>query len=281
MDPAMWTSALSSLSSLSSTFSVLEPVTASVLGSIYDNYDAETFDHAVVNFLVFFGLLYGLTYAACRAVCGLKAKTSSLIGTCACSFVHGLFCILVGIEVLFLGRFVEDKRLDHVNLVLETYMMQFSLAYLLFDTVFSITDPLFLAHHFLSISYLISVLRLGVGGSSTVFVFFIGEVTSPVFNSFTVLNEIRREYRYPWARRLFRLVSPVFTFSFILVRTFISIPLVAWYSKRLLFDSPAIPLAYRMGMQALVTAGLGGSQVWSWRLYRGWVRSRATEKKGE
>jgi hypothetical protein len=91
----------------------------------------------------------------------------------------------------------------------------------------------------------------------------------------------RREYRYPWARRLFRLVSPVFTFSFILVRTFISIPLVAWYSKRLLFDSPAIPLAYRMGMQALVTAGLGGSQVWSWRLYRGWVRSRATEKKGE
>jgi hypothetical protein len=195
--------------------------------------------------------------------------------------VHGLFCILVGIEVLFLGRFVEDKRLDHVNSVLETYMMQFSLAYLLFDTVFSITEPLFLAHHFLSISYLISVLRLGVGGSSTVFVFFIGEVTSPVFNSFTVLNEIRREYRYPWARRLFRLVSPVFTFSFILVRTFISIPLVAWYSKRLLFDSPAIPLAYRMGMQALVTAGLGGSQVWSWRLYRGWVRSRATEKKGE
>ncbi len=106
------------------------------------------------------------------------------------------------------------------------------------------------------------------------FVFFTGEVTSPVFNSFTVLNEIRREYQYPWAHKLFRLVSPVFTLSFILVRTVISIPLVAWYSKRLMFDSPAIPPAYRVGMLALVTAGLAGSQIWSWRLYRGWVRLR-------
>ena len=156
MDPT------TALSSIRNTFSVLEPVMANVLGTLYD---AETFDHAVVNFLVFFGLLYGVTFAVCRAGCGLKAKTSSLIGTCACSFVHGLFCILVGIEVLFLGRFIEDKRLDHVNSVLETYMMQFSLAYLLFDTIFSITNPLFLAHHFLSVSYLISVLRLGVGGT--------------------------------------------------------------------------------------------------------------------
>ncbi len=119
------------------------------------------------------------------------------------------------------------------------------------------------------------MLRLGVGGSSTAFVFFIGEVTSPAFNTFTVLNEIRREYQYPWAHRLFKVVSPVFTFSFILVRTVISIPLVVWYSTRLVWYSPAIPAAYRAGMLALVAAGLGGSQIWSYRLYRGWQRARA------
>jgi hypothetical protein len=231
-------------------------------------------DHDVLAFVAFFALIYALAFAICRAGCGLKAKTSSLIGTCVCSLVHGLFCILVGIEVLFRGRFVHDRRLDHINTVLETYMMQFSLAYLLFDTIFSIADPLFLIHHVLSISYLVSVLRLGVGGVSTVFVFFIGEVTSPVFNSFTVLNEIRREYKYPWALRLFRVISPVFTFSFILVRTFVSVPLVTWYARRLLLDSHAIPLTYRLGMLTLVVLGLAGSQVWSWKLYAGWRRKR-------
>ena len=111
------------------------------------------------------------------------------------------------------------------------------------------------------------------------FVFFIGEVTSPVFNSFTVLNEIRREYRFPWALKLFKVVSPLFTFSFIFVRTFVSVPLVAWYAHKLLVDSPAIPLIYRVGMLALVIAGLAGSQVWSWRLWAGWRRSRRAKRE--
>ena len=107
------------------------------------------------------------------------------------------------------------------------------------------------------------------------------QVTSPVFNSFTVLNEIRREYpEFTWAIMLFRVISPVFTFSFIFVRTFVSVPLVSWYAHRLLVDSHAIPLAYRLGMLALVVAGLAGSQLWSWRLYKGWLRA-AAKKKGE
>lgn len=241
--------------------------------------NASFIDHDVLAFLLFFGVLYVLTFAVCRVGCGLRAKTASLIGTCACSLVHGLFCILVGVEVLFLGRFIHDKKLDHINSLLETYMMQFSLSYLLFDTIFSISDPLFLVHHFLSVSYLVAVLKLGVGGVSTVFVFFIGEVTSPVFNSFTVLNEIRREYRYPWAVKLFNVVSPIFTFSFIFVRTFVCVPLVGWYAHRLLSDSHAIPMAVRVGMLALVVAGMAGSQVWSWKLYKGWLRARKKKKE--
>ena len=143
----------------------MDPTTALLyIRDAFSVLNARFIDHDVLAFLTFFGALYGLTFAACRVGCGLKAKTSSLIGTCACSFVHGLFCILVGVEVLFLGRFLHDKKLDHINSVLETYMMQFSLAYLLFDTIFSISDPLFMVHHFLSVSYLVSVLKLGVGG---------------------------------------------------------------------------------------------------------------------
>jgi hypothetical protein len=245
------------------------------LVSIRQMFGSSDVVHDVVAFLAFFASVYFLAFGICRFGFSLKAKTSSLVATCVCSLVHGLFCIAVGVEVLFQGRFFHDLKLDHMNTVLETHMMQFSLAYLLFDTVFSISDPLFLVHHILSVSYLVSVLRLGVGGVSTVFVFFIGEVTSPVFNSFTVLNEMRREYEFGWALKLFGVISPIFTWSFIVVRSFVSIPLVAWYSRRLLLDSHAIPLSYRLGMMSLVLAGLAGSQVWSWKLYLGWRRKRS------
>lgn len=142
----------------------------------------------VINYLIFFGLIFAVTFFACRLGFGLKTKTATLLGTCACSALHGIICIFGGVEILYYGHFWLDKKLDHTNTELQNQMMRYSLAYLLFDTIFSISDPLFLAHHILSVLYLIAVLQIQKGATSATFVFFLGEVTSPIFNSFAALK---------------------------------------------------------------------------------------------
>lgn len=142
----------------------------------------------VSKYLLFFGSIFIVTFVACRAGFGLKTQTATLLGTCACSALHGIICIMGGVEILFYGHFWHDRKLDHVNTELQNQMMRYSLAYLLFDTVFSLSDPLFLAHHVLSVLYLISVLQIQTGATSATFVFFLGEVTSPIFNSFAALK---------------------------------------------------------------------------------------------
>lgn len=142
----------------------------------------------VIKYVVFFGSVFIVAYLTCRVGFGLKAKTATLLGTCTCSALHGIVCILGGVEILYYGHFWQDRRLDHENTELQNQMMRYSLAYLLFDTIFSISDPLFLAHHILSILYLIAVLQIQIGATSATFVFFLGEVTSPIFNSFAALK---------------------------------------------------------------------------------------------
>lgn len=90
--------------------------------------------------------------------------------------------------------------------------------------------------------------------------------------------ELRKEYRYPWVVRAFAVVSPLFTLSFILVRSVISLPLVFWFVNQLLWESHAIPILYRFGMIALVTMGLLGSQIWSYKLFQGYRKQRGKAK---
>lgn len=142
----------------------------------------------VVQYLLFFASVFMAVFTASRAGFGMKTKTAVLLGTCACSVLHGLICIFGGIDILFWGHFWHDRKFDRANTTLQNQMMRFSLAYLLFDTIFSLSDPLFLAHHILSVLYLIAVLQIQTGATSATFVFFLGEVTSPIFNSFTALK---------------------------------------------------------------------------------------------
>lgn len=179
---------------------VLERIQESVDATLpISDFSLEYAEHAihwsqVIRYLIFFASIFAVTFAVCRIGFGLKGKTASLLGTCACSALHGVVCIVGGVEILFYGHFWHDRKLDHANTELQNQMMRYSLAYLLFDTIFSITDPLFLAHHILSILYLIAVLQIQTGATSATFVFFLGEVTSPIFNSFAALKGVCFSY---------------------------------------------------------------------------------------
>ncbi len=171
----------------------------------------------------------------------------------------------------------EPLHLDTTNTPIQSLQLQFSLAYLLADTLyFLLFDPsdwFFMAHHLLAGMYLASSLHLGVGGISAIFVFFMGEVTTPVYNIFSIAKELKNEHAI--ASKVLLLVSPLFTFSFVLVRSIISPVLIGYFLKSLVFESPAIPAVYRYFMASLVTLGMIGSQIWSYKLVKGFRKARA------
>lgn len=47
-------------------------------------------------------------------------------------------------------------------------------------------DVVFIVHHILSSTYLVGCLLNGHGAIGCIMMFFLGEVTSPVFNAFTI-----------------------------------------------------------------------------------------------
>ncbi|OPL10227.1 MAG: hypothetical protein AVO34_11640 [Firmicutes bacterium ML8_F2] len=176
-----------------------------------------------------------------------------------------------------LSKWKQPLNLDDTNTPIQALQLNFSLAYLLVDilyyALFDSGDWFFMAHHLLSILYLGASLHLGVGGISAIFVFFMGEITSPLFNVFSVAKTLKQDHVF--ASKVLNLVSPVFTFSFVLVRSVISPVLIGFFLKKLLFESPAIPAPYSVFMAFLVTCGMMGSQVWSYKLVKGYRKARA------
>ena len=146
----------------------------------------------------------------------------------------------------------------------------------MYFVLFDPNDIFFVAHHALAGLYIWASLRLGVGGISAIFVFFMGEITSPLFNVFNVAKELKDEHAL--ASKILLLVSPVFTFFFVIVRSIISPVLITFFLKKLLFESDGIPVLYRVFMASLVTLGMIGSQVWSYKLIKGFRKARAKAK---
>jgi hypothetical protein len=225
----------------------------------------------LLPYLAFFAVLLAVSFLICRFVFRLRRKSAVLIATCCSSFVHGVCWVLGGYHVLYLGPFWQERKFDVQNTAFESQMIQFASAYLLWDAVFS-NNLLFFLHHVVSLMYLAVVHHIRVAATSAVFVFFLGEVTSPLFNLFTILNELRKG-GYPHFATFFPVVSALFTFSFVAIRSFISIPLVFWYSYEMLWQSHAIPFPARLFLVSLVALGMIGSQVWTYKLIRGFFKS--------
>jgi hypothetical protein len=190
-----------------------------------------------------------------------------------------LICIFAGYAEL--SKWDQPEfPLDTANTPIQSLQLQFSLSYLVADTLyFLLFDPdwFMMAHHALAGLYIAACLHLGVGGISSIFVFFMGEITTPLYNVFSIAKELKREYAV--ASKILNLVSPLFTFSFVLVRSIISPVLIGFFLKKLLFESPAIPQAYRVFLASLVGLGMIGSQLWAYKLVKGYKKAKADARR--
>lgn len=191
-----------------------------------------------------------------------------------CSF-HALLCVLAAYPELAAWN-PSISGLDAPNTPIQALQLQFSLGYLLADTVYMVVftpnDYLFLGHHALAGLYLFACLHHHAGAISALLIFFMGEITGPLFSAFSISKELRHDS--PLAARMFALLSPVFTVAFVLVRSVISPIVIGWFLHALCFKSAGIPFAWRVFMGILVVAGMAGSQLWSFKLIRGFLKAR-------
>ncbi|KDD76680.1 hypothetical protein H632_c140p1 [Helicosporidium sp. ATCC 50920] len=156
-------------------------------------------------------------------------------------------------------------------------MLQFSSAYMISDSLFYVllftpSDVMFIVHHTISLLYVVGVVQSGHGAISAVVMYFLGEITSPLLNGLTFAETLHAGLRSRKAQVVHRYLSTLFTASFILIRTFVGLPTIAWFLYSLVWRSPAIHAGWRALMGVCVAIGMLGSQAWTVKLMAGLFR---------
>lgn len=228
----------------------------------------------VPAFTLFFGAIFLASLPLWRYVVGLDSKKATVLASCCMSSVHGLLSALGGYEQLMQW---QGFKLDLPNTHPQKLLNEFSLAYMLADFFFYLVpfapdDYVFMVHHSISAVYLVGCLLTGHGAISCILMFFLGEVTSPVFNTFSISKELRHHSKV--AFKIFTYTSPLFTVLFVGVRSVIAPPIVSWFVYTLWFRSTLIPFWWRVTMGSCVSLGMVASQLWSFKLLRGYSKQR-------
>lgn len=241
----------------------------------------------VPAFTLVFGAIFFAALPFWRYVVGVNWKKAAILSSCSMSSVHGLLSALGGYEQLLAWRTFKP---DAPNTYPQKLLNEFSLAYMLADSFLFLLpwtpdDVVFIVHHILSGTYLVGCLLNGHGAIGCIMMFFMGEVTSPIFNAFSISKELRHHSKA--AFRVFNFMSPIFTIAFIGVRSIIAPPIVAWFVYKLWFSSTLLPAAWRAAMGSCIVLGMTASQLWSYKLLRGWSKQHrrgaqlAAEQKRE
>ncbi|PSC68818.1 Carbonic anhydrase 2 [Micractinium conductrix] len=237
---------------------------------------AEPFVGAAYREVPAFVALYGLVFFAAlpfwRYIVGVDTRRAAILSSCCMSSLHGILSALGGYQQLMQWH---GFHLDLPNTLPQKLLNEFSLAYMIADLFFFLLpftpdDFVFLIHHVISSVYLVGCLNTGHGAISCVLMFFLGEVTSPIFNTFSMSKELRHHSKA--AFRVFTFTSPLFTIAFVGVRSVIAPPVVGWFVYTLWFRSTLIPTAWRVTMGTCVSLGMVASQLWSFKLLRGYTK---------
>lgn len=133
-------------------------------------------------------------------------------------------------------------------------------------------DPLYMAHHFMTMFYMISVRAMGAGQGSALICMFLGEVTNPFFNTYLVLQEGMALESWcckesQWFTTLYPIVEFLAASSYVLVRAAIGPVVLGLYTC---FDllllrnnkNGSIPLFFRILYIVMIWGVLLGSMGW-------------------
>lgn len=264
------------------TASLLGPITQTFEQFITGRLDDRSFKYvpAYTGFFIQSFVLFALLW---RKFAGVSdVRKIPFITACSVSMLHCVIILSAG--YLELQPWFTEKKfdLDMPNTPIQCLQLQFSLAYMIVDTLstfafepLNFSTILFHAHHVLAGLYLYTVLYLQKGAISCIFVFFMGEVTSIAFNTFNISKTLRHDS--PVCNDIFKFISPIFTFSFVAVRSVISVPLILFFLYKLYFDTAGIALVpWKLIMGSTVILGMIGSQIWSYKLVKGYKKHVST-----
>ncbi|KAK9838479.1 hypothetical protein WJX81_001919 [Elliptochloris bilobata] len=224
---------------------------------------------------ILFSCAFCISYVYVGAVWGLRGERRGMLGACAASLLHGLVTATLSAQQLAHWPVVVDATNSHA----ENLTLQISTAYMLTDSLlfllpFTPTDVLFIGHHIMTTTYMVQSLLLQRGAQSALVLILLGELTSPLQNLWYFARYLKD--RSQVAARAFALISPVYTYIYLLVRSGIAPPAVVWLAYALVTSDGRIAPGYRWTWAVFAVLGTLGSQVWCYKLYRGLLKhSRA------
>ena len=106
---------------------------------------------------------------------------------------------------------------------------------------FSPRQVVFILHHVVTALFILASLHTQSGGAAVLLGLFLGEVTNPLYHLYNVLGTLR--HTHPPAAIAHRLITPLFTTFFVIVRSILGPPILIWWcSKVLVLD---VPLTHR------------------------------------
>ncbi|KAL0027117.1 hypothetical protein WJX79_007020 [Trebouxia sp. C0005] len=249
---------------------LMSPVTAATL-----SYTGPTLS-ALPGLTSLFAAVFAAAYVG-WGLYGLSGKRRATLSSCVISIVHGIVTnIIAGAQLVSQYPF----SLDAQNTSSVNFVMQLSAAYMIVDFFlfllpFTPNDFLFVGHHMMTTGYMMSSLYIGRGGLSCLVLMVLGESTSLFQNSWLISRELRRESRA--AMSCFKVLSPIYTYVFLLVRSIVAPPVIAWFCVHLQ-SAQKLPIGCRVTWAALAAVTTAGSQIWSYKLWKGLKKQSAKHK---
>eukprot|EP00899_Mesostigma_viride_P027753 jgi/Mesvir1/8162/Mv12470-RA.1 len=225
-----------------------------------------------------FGALYGIFAIIWKAV-GLQGKKRYESASSVMSFAHGLITLaLAGKELL-----IHPFDLAAPNTEMQVLVMKVSTGYFLVDMMYlfshGLTDVLYILHHFATITYMLTCLRVEHGALSCLALMVSGESTSPLQNIWLISKNCKEiSHR---SDRFYRYISMPYTYIYVFVRIFIGPPLCAYIIRFLItgMGSPAIPYNLAVFWSAIIVMTIIGSTMWARSLWLGLKKVRKTPMK--
>jgi hypothetical protein len=243
------------------------------LTQLLSPYLASNFAH-VPAFIAFFFNIFVSAVVLWRFIGSASHKQAPRLASFVVSTVHSVICCFAAWPEL--AAWMPSLALDATNTEMQALIAQYCLAFMVFDLTYMIAfepgDYLMIGHHVLAGLYNVVALRLGVGAISAILPFFMGEFATPLYNAFNVTKELKGSR--PWAQATFPWASTAFTTAFVMTRCIIAPPVMAWFVYAMFFTSPGIPRPWAVFMGTAVSIGMAGSQIWAWKLVKGWRKMR-------
>eukprot|EP00245_Coleochaete_scutata_P010119 TRINITY_DN3495_c0_g1_i1.p1 TRINITY_DN3495_c0_g1~~TRINITY_DN3495_c0_g1_i1.p1 ORF type:complete len:251 (-),score=21.89 TRINITY_DN3495_c0_g1_i1:1209-1961(-) len=237
--------------------------------------ESHVFQRATLMFVLVYTFSYFTIFRS------WKGKNRFEAASCMISLLHSTTTATLSSRDFF----ELPWKLGATNTVYQNTTLDFSTAYFAVDMLhfllFVPNDYLFMAHHIATSTYMLTCRHYNHGAMSVMTLLFLGEVTSPLQNIWTLARMAKDES--PFARTLYIWLSPFFTVFFTLIRGCLG-PYILYELGSFYLTGGAdgvIPRPLAWAWMLKVTIAVSGSGLWVYKLWRGLIKFYSNSAKGK